>query len=117
MNREITGANGQIVTTWGRDSEGDLWIGPSQSMRWVCTCRCLTATHGPGFSTHRAILDVGWFLLDGEFFCTPLCAAGCEPEKMIFLIALAKKRLDAEVAEIAALSATIAISNLSKAYS
>lgn len=78
MISDKTGKNNQLVTTWGRDLEGDLWVGPQRAMSWTCTCRCGTQVSGQDYGTFWKVEQRGWLTFgkgkDTEAFCSGLCA-------------------------------------------
>lgn len=89
MVRHVEGARGQIVTTWGRDLDGDLWVGPDRPLTTVITCRCGKEVQHAGFASateaHRLGLVAPLPHRDGhpsEWFCSLQCAAKHEPEAM-----------------------------------
>jgi len=77
MNTEISGYNGQAVTTWGRDLEGDVYISPSKPMTTTVSCgACGKKVTIPGFSWRREIEKKGWVpnYPSGEYFCSLECS-------------------------------------------
>lgn len=92
MIREVSGRNGQIVTTWGRDLEGDTWVGAYRSRTTLVTCRCGRVHKHLGFLTPTSLYADGWFLFDyptndernlatKEWFCSYACVREYEPEE------------------------------------
>lgn len=92
MNRDVFGANDQLVITWGSNTlpDGSIEDISSQPMGWVCACRCGKKISGKGYPT----LDtIGWEALGKskteEVFCSKKCAVDFAPE----LVAVKLKRL------------------------
>jgi len=71
--REVTGFNGQVVTTWGRDLEGDTWVGKPKPLETHVTCRCGNETRYSGFPSQALTSGEGWTLFLKEWFCKPRC--------------------------------------------
>ena len=90
MITEISGARGQIVTTWGRDLEGDILVGHPRPISFTVTCRCGQAKQHPGWPLRDALgragfVNMGWEDEGhpSEWFCSVECAVGCEPERAL----------------------------------
>lgn len=77
MNTEISGYQGQAVTTWGRDLEGDVYVSPSKPITTTVTCSCGKKVTVPGFSWRREIEKKGWVVPKhppGMYFCSLECS-------------------------------------------
>ena len=73
----IRDVNGQHVTTWGRDLDGDLWVGDSKSITTVTTCPCGKTHTYRGFPGFTELDKAGWvpspsMKSDGWY-----CSLGC----------------------------------------
>lgn len=81
MIREVSGRNGQVVTTWGRDLVGDTWIGKPRPVRTVITCKCGKECTYTGFPSRASTFEEGWVLFQKEWFCSYPCVRKYEPEE------------------------------------
>lgn len=73
MIREVSGYNGQVVTSWGGDLVGDLWTGKPKPVETTVICRCGKECTYAGFATKASTLGEGWVSFLGEYFCSYIC--------------------------------------------
>jgi len=78
MIAQMSGKNGQFITTWGRDLDGDLWLGASRPVSFTCSCRCGKAISGSGWGLLSAAVKQGREVWNGEAFCSMACVVSSD---------------------------------------
>lgn len=91
MNRDVSGVNGQFVTTWGSDLKPGTDIivpGSDHPLTTSVTCRCGSRSTFLGWSVEvekrtdfRIYFTVGTRWYQHEYFCSQSCWVRFEPEQ------------------------------------
>jgi hypothetical protein len=93
MVREVSGVNGQFITTWGSDLNGDMVIpGTDRPISTTLTCRCGAEVSFAGFPANAG--RTSWVNVSGEYWCSFECAIQYEPIKMAKTLIVIRQRAD-----------------------
>lgn len=112
MNRDVTGAHGQFVTTWGSEvEEGVVKPGTERPVTTTLTCRCGKTTEYRGFPTDALNHKAGFVAplpkvkdKPEEWFCSISCATNLELRAIIARL----KEIRGEIRTSQALEAKLA---------
>jgi len=84
MIRDVTGYKGLVVTTWGRDLDGSLWVGESRPVTTTITCGCNTTLTQRGFFSALDLAKSGWVEVGDtkppRWWCSFRCLATLDPD-------------------------------------
>lgn len=104
MNRDVTGVNGQLVTTWGGDlyPGTDIWIpGSDRPQTTTITCRCGHSEKMSGWgikieerTTFRVYFSTSRSWLNNEYFCSQKCWIKFEPDQAVKQIAKLNEQIE-----------------------
>jgi hypothetical protein len=92
MVREVSGINGQFITTWGSDLVNDVIVpGTDRPISSTLTCRCGATISFAGFPSNAGKTSFSNFALGKEYWCSLQCAIQYEPAKMAELLFTIRK--------------------------
>lgn len=110
MNREVAGKNDQHVTRWGRDLEGDTYVGSFTDLSTTTTCRCGSTHKVSSHPSAASLWEAGWVLgeekdpsQEKEWFCSLSCYKKYHPEGVAHEVEHLTKLIKVLEAKVAAL--------------